>query len=227
MGKRRTRPLRRRAPRTEPRLRLLVLCEGKVTEPRYFQAFRHEHRNQLVHIEVMPACGVPKTLVEHAAERKKQALREAKRYGDSFLKYDEVWCVFDVDVHPNLEEAKNQARDNGLRVAISNPCFELWVLLHFQDQRAHQGRAHMQAACRDHLPEFDKEVPYDRIQPRYAEAVARAIELEKWQEEQGRPGGNPSTDVYKLTGRIVGLGREAFLRQQQTLGRTHRSDLRP
>ena len=215
MGKRHSRPLGRRAPRLQPRQRLLVLCEGKVTEPLYFQAFKHEHRNQLVQVEVMPDCGVPKTLVEHAVERKKQALREAKKYGDSFLKYDEVWCVFDVDVHPNLEEAKNQARDNGLRVAISNPCFELWLLLHFQDQRAHQERAHIQAACRGHLPEFNKEVPYDRVQPLYAEAVRRASELDRWQTEQGRPGGNPSTDVYKLTERIVELAREAFLRQQQ------------
>jgi hypothetical protein len=30
-----------------------------------------------------------------------------------------VWCVFDVDIHPNLPEAKQQARDNGLSLAIS------------------------------------------------------------------------------------------------------------
>lgn len=215
MGRRGGR-LRRRAPRLEPRKRVLILCEGKVTEPRYFQAFSREHRNQLVVIEVVPECGVPKTLVEHAVERKNQALREAKRRGDPFLKYDEIWCVFDVDEHPNLEEAKNQARDNKLNLAISNPCFELWVLLHFRDQRAHQSRAQVQAACREHLREFVKEVPYGKVQPAYAEAVTRAKELQKWQNEQGRSDGNPSTAVHILTERIAELGKENFLRRTQS-----------
>ncbi len=158
----------------QPRQRVLILCEGKITEPRYLQAFRHEHRNQLVQVEVLPEQGVPKTLVEHAVERKKQALREAKKQGDSFLKYDEIWCVFDVDAHPNLAEAKQQALDNGLRLAISNPCVELWLLLHFQDQRAEQTRANIQAACRNHLPEYVKEIPYAKVEPMYTQAVMRA-----------------------------------------------------
>jgi hypothetical protein len=164
MGRRRPAPLRRKAPRRAPRKRLLVLCEGAVTEPKYFQAFRHEYRSQLVDVEVVPESGVPKTLVETAVERKKLADREARRYRDPYLKYDEVWCVFDVDEHPNLAEAKQQALANELHLAVSNPCFELWILLHFQDQRAHQGRAWIQAACRRHLLGFVKEVPYEQNQ---------------------------------------------------------------
>jgi hypothetical protein len=194
----------------------LILCEGKVTEPSYFHAFKHEHRSQLVRIEVVPDCGVPKSLVEHAVERKAEAQREAKRHGDPYLKWDEIWCVFDVDAHPRLEEAKNQARDNKLEVAISNPCFELWLLLHFQDQRAHRDRAQIQLACRNHLPEYVKEIPYAKVQPLYAQAVERAKELDKWQEEQSRPGGNPSTAVHKLTERIVEFGKENFIRQVQS-----------
>ncbi len=215
MGRRRNRPLRRGAARREPRKRLLVLCEGKLTEPGYFRAFRHEHRSQLVEVEVVPECGVPKSLVELAVERKKRAEKEARRSGDPYLKYDEVWCVFDIDAHPNLLEAKQQAEDNGLKLAVSNPCFELWILLHFQDQRAHQERGWIQAACREHLPDFVKEVPYDRVQPTYAEAVARAKALDKWQAEQNRPGGNPCTAVHELTERIEELGKDPFLSQKR------------
>jgi len=215
MGGRRNRPLRRRTPRREPRKRLLVLCEGKVTEPGYLRAFRHEHRSQLVEVEVVPECGVPKTLVELAAERKKRAEKEARRSGDPYLRYDEVWCVLDIDAHPNLLEAKQQAGDNGLKLAISNPCFELWILLHFQDQRAHQERGWIQAACREHPPDFVKEVPYDRVQRTYAEAVARAKALDKWQAEQNRPGVNPSTAVRELSERIAELGKDPFLSQKR------------
>src|SRR5882672_3860045 len=112
MPRDRERALRRKAPRLRPKLRILILCEGKVTEPLYFRAFRHKYRSQLVDIEVIPECGGPRTLVEQAAQKKKIAEKEAKRYRDPFLKYDEVWCVFDVDSHPKLAEAKNQAQDN-------------------------------------------------------------------------------------------------------------------
>ena len=49
---------------------------------------------------------------------------------------DEFWCVFDVEWprnHPGLGEAIKQARENQIRLAVSNPCFELWLILHFQD----------------------------------------------------------------------------------------------
>jgi hypothetical protein len=93
MGRRRNRPLKRGAPKREPRQRLLVLCEGKITEPLYLKAFKHERRSQLVKVEVVPECGVPKSLVEQAVERKKHAEKEARRRGDPYLKYDEV-CAY-------------------------------------------------------------------------------------------------------------------------------------
>jgi hypothetical protein len=66
--------------------------------------------------------------------------------------YDEVWCVFDIDEHPFVPETKRQARDNEISTAISNPCFELWIRLHFQDRRAHIERAQVQHKCRRYLP---------------------------------------------------------------------------
>lgn len=156
----------------------------------------------------------PQDLVESAVERKKSAERQARKEKDPFVKYDAVWCVFDVDEHPNLEEALLQARDNKLNVALSNPCFELWILLHFQDQRQHQERGWMQAACRGHLPDFYKVADYERLRANYAEAVKRAEQLLVWQKQQDRENGNPSTSVHRLTQAIVQLGKEQFLEGQ-------------
>lgn len=205
------RSLRRRPPRLQPRKRLLILCEGKITEPNYLNALRHAHRNRLIDVEVVPDCGVPKTVVEYAVERKKAAYREARRYSDQYRAYDEVWCVIDVDEHPRLAEAKQQARDNGIELAISNPCFELWILLHFQDQFAEQNRAVIQHACRAHMPDYNKHVNYEALQSRYEDAVSRAQRLELWQTERQNSGGNPSTKVHLLTETIRQLGKEFFL----------------
>ena len=89
--------LRRRGPRYQPRPRVLIVCEGTVTEPRYFQAVRHVERS-LIDLKIEPGS-TPKTIVERAVELKKQADREAKRLADDNLKYDEVSRVFDVDDH--------------------------------------------------------------------------------------------------------------------------------
>lgn len=174
-----------------------------MTEPEYLRAFGRKVRNQLVEVEITGGHGVPKTLVEKATARKKQAEKEARRRGDDNLKYDEVWCVFDVDQHPNLPEAKIQARDYGIRLAISNPSFELWLLLHFQD---HTAWIHRDDVCRllrcPHLPAYDKHVNFERLAGAYEEAVRRALALEKRHASASMAGANPSTDVHRLTERI-------------------------
>jgi hypothetical protein len=135
--------LRRRKSFRQPRARFLVVCEGEVTEPSYFNAVRRAERG-IIDLEIVPG-GVPKTVVERAVQLRNRAEQEAKRRGDEYLRYDYVWCVFDVDEHPFVPEAKQQAHDNRIDLAVSNPCFELWFLLHFQDQTAHIERARLQS----------------------------------------------------------------------------------
>jgi hypothetical protein len=44
----------------------------------------------------------------------------------------EAWCLFDRDEHGEVDTAVAEASRNGVRVAVSHPCIELWLLLHFQ-----------------------------------------------------------------------------------------------
>ena len=55
-----------------------------------------------------------------------------------------IWCVFDFDEHPNLSQAITEAAQSGIDVAVSNPCFELWLVLHLQDQTAYTTRRAVQ-----------------------------------------------------------------------------------
>ena len=129
----RVRFLRRNNTLREPKPRILIVCEGTETEPQYLKAFYRQTRNRAVDVEIVGEGATPKTLVERALLRKKIAEKEAKRRGEEYLKYRDVWCVFDIDQHPYVDDARQQARDNGINLAISNPCFELWLLLHFRD----------------------------------------------------------------------------------------------
>ena len=77
---RRNDSLRRRRPFREVRRRMLIVCEGEVTERHYFNDLRHLMRS-LVELDIDPG-GTPKTLVERAVDVKKTAERAAKRARD-------------------------------------------------------------------------------------------------------------------------------------------------
>lgn len=195
--------LKRRKPSREPKARFLVFCEGK-TEQRYLEQIRHLWRCNL-RIEG-EACATPKTLVEKAAKKKRAATRLAKQ--DPSEAFQQVWCVFDIDEHPYIPESKDQAKANGIRVAISNPCFELWALLHFQDQSAHIERGPLQSLCRELMPGYRKQLPIDALDPLYRDARERAAALDEWQRRQGRVDfPNPSTGVHLLMEELWRLSR--------------------
>ncbi len=198
--------LRRRRSFRQPRARFLIVCEGKVTEPLYFTEVRRVERG-IIDLEIVPA-GVPKTVVERAVHLKKDAEREARRRGDQYLRYDHVWCVFDVDEHPFVPEAKQQAGANAIDVAVSNPCFELWFLLHFQDQTAHIERARVQRLCREYMPGYQKTPPCDALIPHQSQAIERAFQLERWQLSRLNAGGNPSTGVHRVIEQIQTAARQ-------------------
>lgn len=192
--------LRRERSNKKPRSRILILCEGAVTEPNYFKEFIEDIRNPCAYVEVDRTGGSPKTLVERAADRKKKARKRGVAPDERF---DEYWCVFDVDQHPKLSDAKQQARDNNICLAVSNPCFELWILLHFQECTRYEHRHGIQSSCRHRLPGYSKYVPYWDLKGGYSDAVRRAQELEKKHAADGTDG-NPSTSVYRLTERLLG-----------------------
>jgi hypothetical protein len=189
----------RRASTRDPKRRILIVCEGEATEPGYFKAFQHEVRNRLVHVEVSTETGVPRTVVEIARRLKNEAEVAAKQQHDQNLRWDEVWGVFDVDAHPKLDEARELAKAHAIELAISNPCFELWALLHFQDQRAHIERHKARAALQCYLRGYDKVLDFRAMAPGYPDAARRALELDREAERHNKPGCNPTTGVYRLT----------------------------
>jgi RloB-like protein len=78
----------------------------------------------------------PKALIERL---------DAWRLSTEFQDDDEFWICFDKDHwgEPNhihgLTQVLKHCRDKSFRVAISNPCFELWILLHFDDPPLPEG----------------------------------------------------------------------------------------
>jgi len=179
-----------------PRPCVLIVCEGEKTEPTYFKDLRRDRRLSAAEVEI---CGKecashPRLVVDYALKRK----REEKR---AKLPYDSVWCVFDQDDHKKIEEALIRARDNEIQVAFSNPCFELWYLLHFEYSTAERHRDAVVSLLKNgHLPGYDKsESVYHSLLEHQECATQNAGRLRQHHSTAGnKETQNPSTSVDRL-----------------------------
>lgn len=183
--------------------RFLLLCEGEVTETDYFKDLARLLRSSLIEVEVAREIRKdPKRLVELANDRRALAKREARRANDSSLAYDEVWCVFDVDNHARLKEAINQASSLSIDLAISNPCFEIWILIHFQDQWAHITGDKVCEYVKRHIPNYEKHLDLPKVKGKACGAIKRAKQMEDRAASNGNHWANPSSGVWRLVSNL-------------------------
>lgn len=188
--------LRRRAPRTDERKRYVVFCEGRVTEPGYLVALERYHRvTRNFVFDIHEGVGPPRTLVERA--------KQAKTEAGTVAADTEYWCVFDVEApepHPGLQDAVVMARDNGIRVAVSNPCFELWLILHYADRTAWLTTATAESLRSQYDGSTGKGINGEDYVQHRMDAVGRAKNLKSRHEgDMTRfPDDNPSSGMFKL-----------------------------
>ena len=207
--------LKRRAARLEPRRRFILFLEGRKTEPTYFDALKRACRSTLIDIEPHPGVGVPYTIAEKAVERARELglTRRSRRRRDSFEVHDEVWAVFDRDEHPRFNEAVELCRKHGIGIGRSDPCFELWLILHEQDYDRPDGRHAVQAELKRLRPEYEiegaKTPDCEDLIWRVEDAERRSYEQLRRREEEDNAFGNPSTTVGRLTTAIRQAARHA------------------
>jgi hypothetical protein len=197
--------LKRRGAVRNPRARITIISEGALTEPAYFRALAQCCRTL---IDLEGPAGVPMSVVNRAIEL---LPRKTGARDNSFEKNDEIWAVFDRDEHPQYAEAINKAKAAGIHVGYSDPCFELWLVLHYRNWDSPIDRRKIQAELRRLMPAYDpgksKVVDFDAIRDHVQEAEKRAKRLEDNRAAEGNAYGNPSTSVFELTLQIRIHGR--------------------
>jgi hypothetical protein len=183
---------------------VLLVCEGSKTEPKYFESLRKELRLTTVEVMVVGHGEAPKTVVQRAVDLRKTRKREVRR-GRKDFNYDHVWCIIDVEQpheNPSLLPALNQARDNKIDVALSNPCFEYWFILHFADcGRPLIDQDGVVRELKRHIPKYDKvQDVFERVWASVDQAVRRARAIKKSHEAAGtaRHHRDPSTEVDEV-----------------------------
>lgn len=183
---------RRRPAFREQRTSILVVCGAEATEPAYFEGLKRARRNPAVTIKIKAKRGDPEAVVKYAAGMRDRAEGT----------HDEVWCVVDVDEF-DLDKAVAAARRLRVNLAISNPCFEFWLLLHFEGCSAPL-TCYGDVAKRlvKHVPEVSKSaLRFSDYDHGVESAVLRA---KKAKVEPGAEHNlNPSTGVWALVEKIT------------------------
>jgi hypothetical protein len=203
-----SRPTSRKPANKRPKFLIIAVCEGKNTEPTYLKSFARHYGNGLVEVETVAPAGAPVTIVQTAVVRKKA--RDGRKKADSFDKLFEVWAVFDRDEHPNIPQALDLANAHNVQIAISNPCIEIWPLLHFTNHQAPIHRHKLQQELAKYMPSYQpngsKIIDFEAIKDRFTEARTRAERQLAGHEATGDPNGNPSTTLYRLLDKIIQNG---------------------
>ena len=190
---------RRKSPRTE-RTRGLVVTEGERTEPQYVDGVKQLFRGSQVEVKTHGVGRDPASVLAKAQTLQ----RQAKSAGEP---YD--WCcvVVDVDDHTTLDRCLRDARKAGIHVVVSNPCFEIWLLWHYADHRAHTDRRALREAVR-RFGITDKTLPPGFQFVAYPDATARARQADP-DTATGRTGPNPSSAMPVLIDLMSAKSSEA------------------
>lgn len=182
--------------------RLHIFCEGEKTEPNYLNGYieRCFPGTRLTIVEKTDK-NTPVQLVDEAI-----AAKTRNPSGDEFwVVYDRESTVkYSAELH---DQARSKAESRGINVAFSNVCFEVWILLHFQQTIAacdSYDVLRKRSRLREHIPNYDKgakrifspeEVSTARTNSVRMNKRTRAAADRSWNKKHQW---NPYTDVYKL-----------------------------
>jgi hypothetical protein len=174
----------------------IIATEGFETEPQYFGMFNSTEA--VIHVRCLKsktASSPPQVLARMAKHLKEEGLKSE----------DEAWLVVDRDKWTDQQLAAlhqwSQSKDN-YDLAVSNPKFELWLLLHFEEGNGITGPRQCTERLNRRLPNFTKgNVEVKKLAKGVADAIQRAKRKDSppcadWPRGTG-------TTVYKLVEKLL------------------------
>lgn len=197
---------------------IIIAAEGEFTEKIYFEALRKHARNSRVHIKIL----------ERDEENRHNSspeyvLGQLTQYKleNPIEQDDELWLVIDKDkwtAKSIRAVAQRCAQDSSYHLALSNPCFELWLILHIIDaslesdeekvkmlkNRKEKKNAdpYLKRKLRALLGSYNESnYDADQLVLQVAEAITRAETLDKNKKARWPQG--LGTHVYKLAKSIT------------------------
>lgn len=178
--------------------RFVIAAEGKKTELAYFTIF---NRIETLWVHVDCLKGDKKSAPRHVLERMKKNLQQKP-----LKPKNEAWLVIDKDNWTNeqIDQCfKWSLQRNNYHFALSNPKFEYWLLLHYEEETDITSGSHCTERLKNCMPDYNKGVDNQGIT---IEKIRLAIERAKkrdhppcktWPQDSGQ------TTIYRLIENIL------------------------
>ena len=155
-----------------------VFCEGE-TEIAYVKFLRSLYRAL---IQVIPKKGKSNISEDFIVKSKNEYVQTDQ---------DKVFLMYDLDVDGMLEQLQ---KISNAELLVSNPCVELWFLLHYQDQKSEISSdkciKKLQKLSKEYKKGTLSEEEKDVFTKNRESAVERAKDMIEYE--------NPSTSIYRL-----------------------------
>jgi len=182
--------------------RIHIFSNGELAETKYFQEFKDDLRSHAITVYKLFKHLSPWELIDKVVAKKTELMGKRKFSEED---NDQCWCVFDVDNYwkdnpKKFAEVLKVARQNGVRLAWSNECFELWYLLHFQELQTGIPRKDYDTKLKKHFQSLDGKnyvkncSVFTRLKGKQASAIKNAKQIF----QEGKVEENPSTAVFQL-----------------------------
>lgn len=195
----------------------VIATEGEKCEQCYFEKLVSDeyYYNPKVHTEVLPSIdgkSSPRDVIKLLDKFKKEY---------KLKKDDELWLVIDRDKQSwsmtQIRQVAQLCQQKKYELSLSNPCFEIWILLHLTDlsiysseqltnllenQKVTKNRTALEVEIMKFNNSYNKSNPdLDRILPNVVDAIERAALLDKfpdnrWQNTLG-------SKVYQLVQKLI------------------------
>lgn len=155
-----------------------VFCEGE-TEIAYVKFLRSLYRAP---IQVITKKGKSNISEDFIVKSKNEYVQTEQ---------DKVFLMYDLDVDGMLEQLQ---KIPNAELLVSNPCVELWFLLHYQEQKTEISSD----KCMKKLQKFSKEYKKGTLSEVEKEALDKNKELAVERAKALDVFNNPSTTIYRL-----------------------------
>ncbi len=182
--------------------RFLVACEGSKTEPDYLSILGHRNRDICVH----PQSRKGKSSPEQVLKQMTSLIKEQKLDEIVLDDLTEAWVAIDRDrlSDEQLQKLyKWSKKSEKYHVAITNPKFEFWLLLHFEDAKKLNSPSTYNKKLTDHLGRpYKKHIKENDITDEQIKlAIERATQrddppCESWPHNHG-------TTIYRLVEKLI------------------------
>lgn len=186
---------------------IFVAAEGNnKTEYNYLQSFSNRKNNRF---RFVSGNSTDPVNIANELIGKMESEGFDSEYGDL------AFCLIDGDVKQKKDEQISQidiiAADKGFQVIVSNPCFEIWFLNHFNSFNTKQYKSSKEAVneLKKTIPNYEKNSKdmYDRT----CDKIELAIKNSKLQEKTALENGKifhtaefqPATEMYKVVEELL------------------------